>query len=542
MSSDEESVHSIVEEVENELDLHPEDDNAEGTEEQPTEEANGSQNAEDEAEEERAKNVVKPKRVVKNPQPKLNEQTLRGPRGLSAIEGYFQRVKFKGKGHEEHDLNMLMKTYEYWCHRLFPKFPFDHCIARLETLGTKKGTQTLLKLIRMDMATDTHIVSDNEEEQEDNHQESTEPTQDAFDQLLPSTSGTQAQSTNDSQELPEDIQDRIRQNRERAERLRRERLQKARDQAAVSLPGSSRITESQSIQNQVSVNGDVADSQTGKNNEVGTIDDLLDEINSKDFNSEKHKNSAVVDSDEEADQNDIPDKNKSSDHTQNSSANAKKLLSESIEDDNNHSRTHKRCSSETIDPESEANSNKRVKVNGIYDSDDEDEKRIRKKKTKLMDSEESDTEGTMNDINTKENSDNKNHSEDEKIIKKKKANLMDSEESETEGTIDQLLDDINTKENPDKNHDSEDEDLHEDHKIRIKTKRKVIESDEEENDSNSRRDKMEDTKHRKKTNLIASDSESDNENDINRDNMVQQSQDKSHHINNSTIDHMDKNV
>lgn len=84
---------------------------------------------------------VKPKRVVKNPQPKLNAQTLKEPRGLLAVESHFERVKFKGRGYEEKDLNTLLKTYEYWCHRLFPKFPFDNCIARLENLGTKRATQ-----------------------------------------------------------------------------------------------------------------------------------------------------------------------------------------------------------------------------------------------------------------------------------------------------------------------------------------------------------------------------------------------------------------
>lgn len=66
---------------------------------------------------------------------------ISGPRGIAALESYFERVKFKGKGHEHQDLNVIMKTYEYWCHRLFPKFPFDTCIERLEKLGTKKPVQ-----------------------------------------------------------------------------------------------------------------------------------------------------------------------------------------------------------------------------------------------------------------------------------------------------------------------------------------------------------------------------------------------------------------
>lgn len=74
---------------------------------------------------------------------------LLGVRGLTAIENYFERVKLQGKGYEDNDLNVIMKTYEYWCHRLFPKFPFDTCIEKLETLGSKKATQVLHLMVTL---------------------------------------------------------------------------------------------------------------------------------------------------------------------------------------------------------------------------------------------------------------------------------------------------------------------------------------------------------------------------------------------------------
>lgn len=90
------------------------------------------------ANDESNKKPVKTKRVVRNPQPKLNAERLKSKRGLEALESYFDRVKFKGRGHEEEDLAIILKTYEYWCHRLFPKYPFDECIDKIEKLGNKR--------------------------------------------------------------------------------------------------------------------------------------------------------------------------------------------------------------------------------------------------------------------------------------------------------------------------------------------------------------------------------------------------------------------
>lgn len=98
------------------------------------------------------------KRVVRNPQPKLDAERLKGPKGIHTIEQQFVDFKFRGKGHEKSDLNKLMKKLEYWSHRLFPKFEFDDCLTKLEALGAKKPVQTHLNKIRLGMLTDDDVV------------------------------------------------------------------------------------------------------------------------------------------------------------------------------------------------------------------------------------------------------------------------------------------------------------------------------------------------------------------------------------------------
>lgn len=144
-SSHEESNAEDVDDLDNFVDGHAvEQDNEEQGE---VVEVEGEGNPDDEAQEVPARADPKPKRVIKNPQPKLNAETLKGPRGIHTLPQVFEKVKFKGKGFEEQDLNLLMKTYEYWCHRLFPKFSFDDCLAKIEKLGTKKAVQVSFVLL-----------------------------------------------------------------------------------------------------------------------------------------------------------------------------------------------------------------------------------------------------------------------------------------------------------------------------------------------------------------------------------------------------------
>ncbi|KAF5295193.1 hypothetical protein FQA39_LY13198 [Lamprigera yunnana] len=180
---------------------------------------------------------VKAKRVHR-PQPKLNADRLKGPRGIQTIEGIFQKIKFKGHGHEEEDLKTLLKGYQYWCHRLFPKFQFEDCIDKIERLGSKKEVQTHLKKIRMNMLIlDEPVLNDdvnhpmlNEDGNDipiEDDEKNLEPEEDLFNVLLSTPSQeTTGHSMNSQQyELSAEQLESIRINRERALQRRIEKIQ-----------------------------------------------------------------------------------------------------------------------------------------------------------------------------------------------------------------------------------------------------------------------------------------------------------------------------
>lgn len=106
-------------------------------------------NAEKESSDQETKRIVKPKKVVARPQPKLDAARLTGPRGIGVLEDVFKGVKLKGKGHEKDDLDKVMKTLEHWAHRLFPKMSFDDCIDRIEDIGAKRGVMVHVSRIRL---------------------------------------------------------------------------------------------------------------------------------------------------------------------------------------------------------------------------------------------------------------------------------------------------------------------------------------------------------------------------------------------------------
>uniref|UniRef100_A0A182QBW8 TIMELESS-interacting protein n=1 Tax=Anopheles farauti TaxID=69004 RepID=A0A182QBW8_9DIPT len=88
------------------------------------------------------------KKVVRNPQNLLNEAKLCGPRGISALHEHFKDFKFRGKGYEASDLDRMMRRYVHWAHRLYPKFHFDDCVAKIQKLGTKKTVQQYMNSYR----------------------------------------------------------------------------------------------------------------------------------------------------------------------------------------------------------------------------------------------------------------------------------------------------------------------------------------------------------------------------------------------------------
>ncbi|GAB1605983.1 uncharacterized protein DDB_G0286591-like, partial [Argonauta hians] len=91
------------------------------------------------------------KKVVRNPQPKLNDVRLTGERGIALLPKLFNDVTFRGTGHEAKDLDKILKILEHWAHRLFPKMKFADCLGRIEKLGAKRSVQSCIKRIRLDM-------------------------------------------------------------------------------------------------------------------------------------------------------------------------------------------------------------------------------------------------------------------------------------------------------------------------------------------------------------------------------------------------------
>uniref|UniRef100_UPI00358F1DD8 TIMELESS-interacting protein isoform X2 n=1 Tax=Myxine glutinosa TaxID=7769 RepID=UPI00358F1DD8 len=102
---------------------------------------------EDDAEEEN-----KPvKRIIRKPRLKLDAQRLLSERGLPALLTYFEKVNFKGKGHEADDLHTLLWTLQHWAHRLCPHLAFGDFVENLERLGSKREIQTCMHKIRLDI-------------------------------------------------------------------------------------------------------------------------------------------------------------------------------------------------------------------------------------------------------------------------------------------------------------------------------------------------------------------------------------------------------
>nr|CAD7439159.1 unnamed protein product [Timema bartmani] len=128
------------------------------------------------------------KRKVLRPQPKLNAERLKGPRGIATLENVFKDFKFKGKGYEKHDLDRVMNQMKHWAHRLYPRFQFDDCLEKIEKLGHKKPLQTYVKKIRMGLETSEEpmnlIDDDDNITTETFTNDDLQPPVDAFDELL----------------------------------------------------------------------------------------------------------------------------------------------------------------------------------------------------------------------------------------------------------------------------------------------------------------------------------------------------------------------
>ncbi|KAI6646630.1 TIMELESS-interacting protein [Oopsacas minuta] len=105
-----------------------------------------SDNKQDDKDKNKANEIVKPKK-------KINVLTFKSDRltsekGLYAVVNDFPQIEFRGDGHEKQDLKLLMKKYEHWGNRLFPRLRFSDLLERIETFGSKKEIKDCLGRIR----------------------------------------------------------------------------------------------------------------------------------------------------------------------------------------------------------------------------------------------------------------------------------------------------------------------------------------------------------------------------------------------------------
>ncbi|XP_064474444.1 TIMELESS-interacting protein-like [Ornithodoros turicata] len=159
--------------------------------------SNDEGHKDDEAEEVPTKKTTV-KRIVRNPQPKLNPDRLSGPKGIPELLRMSKNMKLKGKGHELQDLNLIMNTLKHWGHRLFPKIMSNDFFERVERLGTKKTVQGYVRRVRMGLENVDitsvpksldMVASDGEDDvqrgMDDHHRDA--PQEDLFENLLDST-------------------------------------------------------------------------------------------------------------------------------------------------------------------------------------------------------------------------------------------------------------------------------------------------------------------------------------------------------------------
>ena len=132
------------------------------------------------------------KRIIRNPQPKLDPDRICGARGIGTLKDIFADFKAKGGDYVYDDLDRAMKRIEHWTHRLYPKLPCDDVLSRISVLGKKMAVQTNVKKLRMGEEPLVRKVEDNEDEENNagdqgdttSRYENEFPTEDAFEEIM----------------------------------------------------------------------------------------------------------------------------------------------------------------------------------------------------------------------------------------------------------------------------------------------------------------------------------------------------------------------
>jgi len=180
------------------------------------------------------------KRIIRNPQPKLNPERIMGPRGVQTIEDLFTDWESKGKGKEFDDLDTVMKKMELWAHRLYPKLPFNSVLDIVANrLGKKKVVQTHVKKIRLGMVTqpvNAEVEGEQKEDEREVERYGEEEQPDVFGELLRQAGGDNipmppVQSNRQVTGLTDEQRERIRKNKELAALKRKEKQEREQKEA-----------------------------------------------------------------------------------------------------------------------------------------------------------------------------------------------------------------------------------------------------------------------------------------------------------------------
>ena len=109
--------------------------------------ANKIDKAQGQKELEAVEKVLK-RKIVRQPRPKLDGDRLNSERGLQALHDQFKTLRFKKTKGYANRLTTILRIYEHWAHRLYPKLPFADVVEKIEHLGSKRTVQGILLSIR----------------------------------------------------------------------------------------------------------------------------------------------------------------------------------------------------------------------------------------------------------------------------------------------------------------------------------------------------------------------------------------------------------
>lgn len=94
------------------------------------------------------------------PRVKLDEKVLTGKNGLGTLLNHFKGAKFSDAKNSEYDnLDLYLSRLESWTHKLFPKWPRETTLQKIELLGKKNQIKNTLVRIRTNDPTDDFLKS-----------------------------------------------------------------------------------------------------------------------------------------------------------------------------------------------------------------------------------------------------------------------------------------------------------------------------------------------------------------------------------------------